>query len=387
MSRTVRGSSPLARGTRPTAALRWTYGRFIPARAGNTRGRTSAAGGGAVHPRSRGEHFDGTAAVAPGGGSSPLARGTRPRIGNRTANPRFIPARAGNTRRVGVAGRGAPVHPRSRGEHGGVVHHVTSASGSSPLARGTRGRPLAGGGGGRFIPARAGNTADPENIRLYLPVHPRSRGEHWFSVRLLGQFNGSSPLARGTQGGAGGVRPAGRFIPARAGNTRRSTSRLRGASVHPRSRGEHVWSKPGVSHATGSSPLARGTLLGDSRSLPDPRFIPARAGNTACKHPLVALLPVHPRSRGEHVFPPLEQARKDGSSPLARGTRKGTLGNTIINRFIPARAGNTAKCPPQERQGTVHPRSRGEHQVPGAGLAGFNGSSPLARGTRACIHW
>ena len=153
------GSSPLARGTRRRLIVSGSHTRFIPARAGN-----HAAG-----------------AVA--------ARGRR----------RFIPARAGNTRVVCATDWAIAVHPRSRGEHeveGDTQHHGV---GSSPLARGTRGRGRHATPWRRFIPARAGNTDTAQTIPNITAVHPRSRGEHSPAPRPRRPDVGSSPLARGTR--------------------------------------------------------------------------------------------------------------------------------------------------------------------------------------------
>ena len=55
----------------------------------------------------------------------------------------------------------------------------------------------------------------------------------------------------------------------------------------------------------------------------------------------------HPRSRGEHSsFMSFSQAAR-GSSPLARGTLSHLPAISIINRLIPARAGNTVNTPPR----------------------------------------
>ena len=50
----------------------------------------------------------------------------------------------------------------------------------------------------------------------------------------------------------------------------------------------------------GSSPLARGTLINVSKRNGQTGLIPARAGNTAGTLTRVAALGAHPRSRGEH---------------------------------------------------------------------------------------
>ena len=234
----------------------------------------------------------------------------------------------------------------------------------------------------RFIPARAGNTPRHADAASSPPVHPRSRGEHGIAWRPCHARAGSSPLARGTHGQGSGDDTRDRFIPARAGNTpesRRDTSR---EPVHPRSRGEHVY--PGWIPWTlyGSSPLARGTLLQPDLELLIGRFIPARAGNTAARVPDMTLSPVHPRSRGEHGPERCQALHNPGSSPLARGTPARERVARRTCRFIPARAGNTAARTAGRRRLPVHPRSRGEHNR--RKYAGDHniGSSPLARGTR-----
>ena len=51
---------------------------------------------------------------------------------------RLIPARAGNTGLMPAARASPTAHPRSRGEHSRIVTLHALATGSSPLARGTR---------------------------------------------------------------------------------------------------------------------------------------------------------------------------------------------------------------------------------------------------------
>ena len=254
--------------------------RFIPARAGNTRGRRGSRAPTAVHPRSRGEHSIRRQRSSAGAGSSPLARGTPSIWWTLGGVLRFIPARAGNTCRTWRRTLPASVHPRSRGEHRLLVDSIDSSAGSSPLARGTRRRSAAMHRHARFIPARAGNTCAVAWKCVPNKVHPRSRGEHSCPRRSGRLTRGSSPLARGTpKPHSPGLMPT-RFIPARAGNT---NAPLRFYAI-----------------PDGSSPLARGT-----RDLPQPiaasgRFIPARAGNTAPAQSAACRTAVHPRSRGEH---------------------------------------------------------------------------------------
>ena len=157
-------------------------------------------------------------------------------------------------------------------------------------------------------------------MRLLLRAHPRSRGEHKEIRFRVGAQMGSSPLARGTLRRSGpGDAPKG-LIPARAGNTNSLEESNPTAWAHPRSRGEHPISPLPSSGCSGSSPLARGTqdgLLDDSyRS----GLIPARAGNTSRTSRISAMIWAHPRSRGEHALAGASDFVIAGSSPLARGT-------------------------------------------------------------------
>ena len=111
--------------------------------------------------------------------------------------------------------------------------------------------------------------------------------------------------------------------------------------VHPRSRGEHLNAASASRSTDGSSPLTRGTRCFGRRVGVSGRFIPAHAGNTWITLSVRADAAVHPRSRGEHGL--------EGFDAL------------VVGRFIPAHAGNTPACPPS--------------------LSYVSGSSPLTRGT------
>ena len=253
------------------------------------------------------------------------------------------------------------VHPRWRGEHAWRNIEVEHYSGSSPLARGTRWRAGYWMMSRRFIPAGAGNTAGRSEWRAALSVHPRWRGEHVYSLLKIQIERGSSPLARGTHGTDHPADLRHRFIPAGAGNTSTARWRACSATVHPRWRGEHV---------TPAAKKSRFTW-----------FIPAGAGNTRLLTAGRWCTSVHPRWRGEHARSTWPTRRTTGSSPLARGTPGRGRERHPERRFIPAGAGNTAwrrmgmlSCP-------VHPRWRGEHAGAGRRGARGGGSSPLARGT------
>ena len=151
------GSSPQARGTHGQASAPLGHRRFIPAGAGNAPRRDGALRGISVHPRRRGERLGRSNVYLYDHGSSPQARGTRgPPTGLRE-EARFIPAGAGNAKRDYRAASDSPVHPRRRGERPRRNGKPRSEAGSSPQARGTRLGIHKPANSDRFIPAGAGN--------------------------------------------------------------------------------------------------------------------------------------------------------------------------------------------------------------------------------------
>ncbi len=214
--------------------------RFIPAGAGNAGGSTCSHAATSVHPRRRGERRFQSRVPAAAFGSSPQARGTH-RHGRRDApRRRFIPAGAGNAAARLVAVRETTVHPRRRGERDNYSRHTRVDIGSSPQARGTPPWRQSAGVFHRFIPAGAGNA---RRIAAGLPesaVHPRRRGERCAGDCPAECLDGSSPQARGTPWRL--LRPGSgrRFIPAGAGNARCRSRSSTTLPVHPRRRGERL---------------------------------------------------------------------------------------------------------------------------------------------------
>ena len=196
---------------------------------------------------------------------------------------------------------------------------------------------------------------------------------------------GSSPLARGTLQRR--VMQLDQFglIPARAGNTWCLWFPIRPLRAHPRSRGEHVPCQVWVERWSGSSPLARGTLIQVEPQGALAGLIPARAGNTrgglkGPTHPWA-----HPRSRGEPISEDMKGATKSGSSPLARGTRIPACANRLRNGLIPARAGNTSPSKNTATNGRAHPPlARGTHSRFACPFEGVGLIPARAGNTRFC---
>ena len=153
------------------------------------------------------------------GGSSPLARGPHGDRDTRTDYGGLIPARAGTTDFTSDTGPRAGAHPRSRGDHPRKRSSMPGMVGSSPLARGPpwhRRREHEGSG---LIPARAGTTAVGSGLLVGSGAHPRSRGDHLGLVTLFERCGGSSPLARGPLPNLSNLPTICGLIPARAGTT------------------------------------------------------------------------------------------------------------------------------------------------------------------------
>ena len=268
-------------------------------------------------------------------------RGTQSRIVSVAGRNWFIPAFAGNTPPRPFFPRPTAVHPRVCGEHCGKKKRPALTVGSSPRLRGTRTlcNPLH--AQRRFIPAFAGNTQSSESKIVEQAVHPRVCGEHAFTFRKLSVSEGSSPRLRGT-------------LP-------RSDGDLNVRRVHPRVCGEHVK----CSHLF---------------SLKF-RFIPAFAGNTHTRPTAFRPLPVHPRVCGEHGSDCLFGHADVGSSPRLRGTLGHGIRHSLRGRFIPAFAGNTEYLYGHFWYRSVHPRVCGEHALLIVLPATGYGSSPRLRGT------
>ena len=175
----------------------------------------------------------------------------------------------------------------------------------------------------RFIPAHAGNATECRLLSRRPTVHPRACGERIQNARPAECGSGSSPRMRGTPAGRHLMRQAYRFIPAHAGNASLRSCWTGWNAVHPRACGERpAWASRGPTFP-GSSPRMRGTRNRRQAYFPDPRFIPAHAGNArraACRSPRV---PVHPRACGERFDSEGAQMFLGGSSPRMRGTPHG----------------------------------------------------------------
>ena len=214
-----------------------------------------------------------------------------------------------------------------------------------------------------------------------MAVHPRVCGEQLqFGLipRLLG---GSSPRVRGTGPARRIPVPVTRFIPACAGNRTLMPWPYWRRTVHPRVCGEQVLQSSPTSDYFGSSPRVRGTASGHMMWTLENRFIPACAGNRSFLEKAFPLQPVHPRVCGEQVCRFNSDVIQDGSSPRVRGTVSLVPLARMMDRFIPACAGNSHNWRHSSWWRAVHPRVCGEQTLKRHHLVAVFGSSPRVRGT------
>ena len=211
--------------------------------------------------------------------------------------------------------------------------------------------------------------------------HPRLRGEH-FSAELPAVYPcGTSPPARGTRSDEIEAIYCTRNIPACAGNTRQAKHGRPMLAEHPRLRGEHFISPDNSAATAGTSPPARGTHRHCAVCLLVNRNIPACAGNTFVGFDYSLPYTEHPRLRGEHWYSADHVRGSLGTSPPARGTQVPPWPQILIHRNIPACAGNTVANWANDCILPEHPRLRGEHETIIKGANGSTGTSPPARGT------
>ncbi len=355
--------------------------RFIPACAGNRVEVRSGSFLSPVHPRVCGEQSLAVAGIRELAGSSPRVRGTEALPPIVILYSRFIPACAGNSFLFRVGHRCSPVHPRVCGEQNRILWSDWEDFGSSPRVRGTGVFSCDGHRSFRFIPACAGNSG------LFLfrvghsPVHPRVCGEQTGKILPIPADSGSSPRVRGTGRRVPTLHSTRRFIPACAGNSLLKQSLYVRITVHPRVCGEQMGSAFVGAVDVGSSPRVRGTVIVLVGSLVIDRFIPACAGNRPWNIRRISPVPVHPRVCGEQRLTDFVTCPLAGSSPRVRGTGQGLPHDQFSGRFIPACAGNSKTSMMPVSVMTVHPRVCGEQYDDWIRVGLALGSSPRVRGT------
>ena len=354
---------------------------IIPADAGNTQSTPRERRHSGDHPRGCGEHMRSLLAYCLRSGSSPRMRGTPSQTNRRSERLGIIPADAGNTLVHPLPSRPPGDHPRGCGEHDLTLCRPDFELGSSPRMRGTphRGhREIRGRG---IIPADAGNTHHATHEARRVGDHPRGCGEHVMPCAIWERLRGSSPRMRGTRAGRAVAHVYHGIIPADAGNTAGDSGAVAGQKDHPRGCGEHIVVFHPIDDEEGSSPRMRGTLFDSIKQIVIIRIIPADAGNTQATRIRYRPRRDHPRGCGEHDVLELVAPVVVGSSPRMRGTLLIIRVKIVMDRIIPADAGNTVARGQKRDRRPDHPRGCGEHYQHIIDVDVSRGSSPRMRGT------
>ena len=277
---------------------------------------------------------------------------------------------------------GLRVHPRSRGA--AEIKTIVSSNvlGPSPLTRGSRAVDQGHRAGAGSIPAHAGQPTTAARNNKAPWVHPRSRGAASPISATRSAVLGPSPLTRGSRWPSSGPLGLSGSIPAHAGQPRSAPDHPCGRRVHPRSRGAAISRCVSIISLRGPSPLTRGSLDFKPRPLMADGSIPAHAGQPLESVAGVLVTRVHPRSRGAAVDGFNSHTGYQGPSPLTRGSLKPCLCPVRGRGSIPAHAGQPPSVPRKSFLARVHPRSRGAAWAAAACRSVIAGPSPLTRGSQ-----
>ena len=398
------GSSPRVRGKHVAPLVSVAVFGLIPARAGKTRHRQVRRASTTAHPRACGENETDAGIEIAARGSSPRVRGKLRVVNRARAGVGLIPARAGKTLNSARYPCGPWAHPRACGENARLTLWPPARRGSSPRVRGKLSEYKNTIDAQGLIPARAGKTVCVCCCLGVMGAHPRACGENARRRGGAVPDRGSSPRVRGKPSPVGSSPSASRLIPARAGKTRRRSTRSAAPSAHPRACGENPCQQPSVFPRRGSSPRVRGKHYGSQSAAPPDWLIPARAGKTIGRGRWRRRRGAHPRACGENSLlsdpqailggssprvrgkqPPLDvrEPAGGGSSPRVRGKRCLRSHGHRPGGLIPARAGKTGPTPSASSTKPAHPRACGENDYLVPDRQRDPGSSPRVRGKQS----
>ena len=285
-------------------------------------------------------------------------------------------------------GRTAAVHgeriiPAHAGQTPTGRREKHAASGSSPRMRG---KPLAAPGHmalARIIPAHAGQTSGRPRCAYHETDHPRACGANRISLSTALRKPGSSPRMRGKRSCRCEICRRPRIIPAHAGQTHAADHAACSRPDHPRACGANFCSVFFVASFVGSSPRMRGKQGRAARRGLVERIIPAHAGQTFCSVFLLLLSSDHPRACGANSVIPHGVPAAVGSSPRMRGKRPLGLQGDAHHRIIPAHAGQTILVTHVRVHAADHPRACGANYCSAISANHVPGSSPRMRGKRS----
>ena len=274
-------SIPAIRGahtTNPASGV--IYQLSSPHSAGHTRPKSWRCPTWSFHPRIRGADLCYARAVSGLRLSSPHTRGRLGEFTNSGLLLPFIPAYAGQTTAASKTEEISLFHPRIRGADRVGLYNRYSLTLSSPHTRGRQTARARDHVLDPFIPAYAGQTRRLPTAPSSWTFHPRIRGadsRDWFTLLCP---NLSSPHTRGRLTSCGMGHRGHPFIPAYAGQTPYEHPRHVSIAFHPRIRGADAALWYGRRPLSLSSPHTRGRRAWYTNRIGHYPFIPAYAGQT-----------------------------------------------------------------------------------------------------------
>ena len=191
---------------------------------------------------------------------------------------------------------------------------------------------------------------------------------------------GLSPRGRGKRRGVNRRRPRRGSIPAWAGETVPRDGTSRTSRVYPRVGGGNRSSTRLLAAVRGLSPRGRGKRLAGYDRQVQAGSIPAWAGETAFAGHSPSAREVYPRVGGGNTRDGKPATRQHGLSPRGRGKRGKGGGKGVVQRSIPAWAGETQVRPGLWGLHSVYPRVGGGNESAGLDRQYPGGLSPRGRG-------
>ena len=256
-----------------------------------------------------------------------------------------IPAWAGEPGQPHHINRLAQVYPRVGGGTPSLWRVVPLHPGLSPRGRGNRYAHARAYRRLRSIPAWAGEPLSTGRRRRASTVYPRVGGGTLAVLADSNTAEGLSPRGRGNHGAALRSGNRQRSIPAWAGEPQGYAARPRTYPVYPRVGGGTALLDLGVRTGGGLSPRGRGNPTRQLYSLAKNRSIPAWAGEPAISPQSTSTARVYPRVGGGTVSVYAYPSGDEGLSPRGRGNHGNYVVPTLVERSIPAWAGEPQKRP------------------------------------------
>ncbi len=276
-----------------------------------------------------------------------------------TGSLRSIPAWAGQTAFCSSSCRQKAVYPRVGGANADRAGDGGDAFGLSPRGRGKPRCPRCCWSAPGSIPAWAGQT-QPFGVLPFFPgVYPRVGGANPDRRMSVVVCWGLSPRGRGKRYPAWLQLVYGRSIPAWAGQTGCPAPRRSAGTVYPRVGGANGTGVHFGHGVAGLSPRGRGKPCPWTRRFSFTGSIPAWAGQTIPPLYQLQLESVYPRVGGANVPTTTPIVIAQGLSPRGRGKPLLHPGQGLVQRSIPAWAGQTRWWTKTPSAARVYPRVGG----------------------------